>query len=201
MRKPLLYVIFISLALAFIGCKECKKSDAETQAAIEAAENAIHYYNVFGIRNLAMDGVLLDDWSDRAAISKVTSENTYNLAILDSPPVGKPAVKHIPNGWDRLPYNAIFCEWLTGQDLLSKHEMLIERGDGTKWGKMEVLAGIEIEENTLMENSWVVPFVFVHEQIVAPLAGSGSIYRIDVVLDSELKLITIIASGGQTWIS
>lgn len=196
--------IWLIWAICFllVAGKGCKEGDSKNKAkAIEAAENVIHYRNVLGIRDICMRVDVFDSWGD-PDIESAYEGTKYDVAVLDPEPCNEPEVHHVPDGWAEMPCEAVFYEELSGAELGRSLAKLIERGeDEGSWGKVEVVAGHPLTDDTILDSSWVVPFVFVHDQMVAPLAGSGAIFRIDVILDKELKLISVITTGGQTWIS
>ncbi len=198
--KKIAVVLFIIAILVSGGCKTGEKADAKK--AFEEAENVIHYRNVLGIRDIALRSSLIDNWGNKEVIDEAYGGMTYELLILDPAPLDRPSVNHVPNGWEEMPFEIVYYEKLKGGELISNLERLVERGDGGgSWGHVEVVSGHPIKEETVLDGSWVVPFIFVHDQMVAPLSGSGAIFRLDVILDNDFNLISVIATGGQTWIS
>ncbi len=199
MKKSWGIFVLVILVLILAGCKDGRGKNKKK--VIEAAENVLHYRNVLGIRDIAMRADLLDDWGD-SEIKEAFDEAVFEVAVLDVEPCGEPAVIHLPSGWENLPCKTVFYEELTGAEIGQSLAGLVERSEGEKpWGDVQVVTGHPLEDETVLDSSWVVPFVFVHDQMVAPLAGSGAIFYITVILDSELKLISVITTGGQTWIS
>ncbi len=189
----------ILFAAAFSGCK--KGSQDGREEAVEAALNAVHYHNVLGVRDIAMRIDIFDSLED-PAINEIDKSSKFEFAVLDPEPSGPPKAGIIPPGWDDVPWEPVFYEKLTGAELgnfLAK--LTMREGDSGSWGSVETVVGEAITNEAILDECWIVPMVFVHEQMLAPLAGSGSLYRIDVILDKELKLISIIKTGGQTWIS
>jgi len=188
------------LLLIVMGCKE--EICGERDLAVENAENVIHYHNILGVRDIAMRLELVKDWNNSDAINKAYEGTTYEMVVLDPEPCGKPAIHNVPVGWDKIPCEAKYYSELRGDELIGNLQKLVERSDSEKpWGKVEVIAGYPIEDKTDLSGCWIVPFIFAHDHMVAPLAGSGAIFRIDVILDCEYNLISVITTGGQTWIS
>ncbi|RKZ29563.1 hypothetical protein DRQ36_08245 [bacterium] len=201
MKKAFFAILMIGLAL-IAGCKEKETTKTEQELALETALDVIHSRNVLGIREIAMRIDLLDDWGDKGAVKKICKGEKYELAILDPAPLDKPAVMHVPEDWEAMTCKIAFYEKLTGQDILANLNKLVARGEGEEpWGTVEVVSGHPIKEETILNDSWIVPFIFVHDQMLGPLAGIGKIYRIDVILNKDLKLISVIATGGETWVS
>ncbi|HDR91086.1 MAG TPA: hypothetical protein ENN75_02435 [candidate division Zixibacteria bacterium] len=190
--------MMIILIVAICGCK--KGSQVGREAAVEAAENAVHYNNVLGVRDIAMRIDIFDKMND-PAIDEIDKSGKFEFAILDPDPAGPPEAGLITSGWEEVPWEPVFYEKLTGAELGNFLAKLTMRDGGGSWGSVETVVGEEITNDTILDECWIVPMVFIHEQMIAPLAGSGSLYRIDVILDKDLKLISIIKTGGQTWIS
>jgi hypothetical protein len=191
--------MMIILVVAICGCK--KGTQEGREAAVEAAENAVHYNNVLGVRDIAMRIDIFDNWGD-PAIKTIDKSTRYEIVVLDPEPCDAPVVGFLPGGWAEMPCEAVFYEKLSSAELGKSLAKLVSHGEGKgSWGGVEVVTGQAISDDTVLDECWVVPFAFVHEQMIAPLAGSGSIYRIDVILDKELKLISIIKTGGVNWVS
>lgn len=185
-----------------LSCKEGETDSAKRKSALDSALNAIHYENIFEIRDYSMNKPLLTDWGDEVGIRKIMGDgSSYELMILDPAPFSKPAIGHVPCGWSDMPGDISHIDKTSGKKILEALEKLITREDRSRWGEIIFLKGQSIEDSHILENFWIVPFIFVRYRMFGPLSGSGEIYWIDVLLDGRLQLISIIATGGRVWTS